>query len=67
MKPVPKAGIFQVDLVGIELKLPYVARNPGYKKESVKYDLFSGELQISFPRSSSLMISTSLGHHTNMM
>ena len=59
MTPEPKDGFLQVDLVGIEPKLPYVARNPGYDN---KYDLFSGELQISFPRSSSLMISTSLGH-----
>ena len=59
MKPVPKAGIFQVDLVGIELKLPYVARNPGYEK---KVWPFLGELQNSFPRSSFPYDITSLGH-----
>ena len=33
MKPVPKAGIFQVDLVGIEPKLPNLARKIGYEKK----------------------------------
>ena len=47
MKPVPKAGIFQVDLVGIELKLPYVARNPGYKKKVSSMTFFQENFKLA--------------------
>ena len=33
MKPEPKDGFLQVDLVGIEPKLPNLARKIGYEKK----------------------------------
>ena len=47
MKPEPKDGFLQVDLVGIEPKLPYVARNPGYKKKVSSMTFFQENFKLA--------------------